>query len=235
MTDLEIARARLEDIIRWWGILGDVAESATGVVGHRLSMTGVHGAPKDATVTAILQIDAVDTIQRDVEALAGKMGWRGARKDGDPKLYIHGNLEWAQLNLAPIEWAGTIHDIHRRVGSLTGHAPRATQRLCPICGETLRIIPPPRPRKRWETAREREQAALTPDRFTCDGCQETRTSEELAALVRWRASNVPMATTHEAAKLLGVKPGSIRQRAIDRGLTPRKVDGKSLYKITDLM
>ena len=198
MTDLDIARSQMEDIIRWWEILGDVAETATGIVGHRLSMTGVHGAPKDATVTAILQIDAVDTIQRDVEALAVKMGWR-YRRDGDPKIYILGNLEWASVNLAPIEWTVPIDDLHRRVGSLTGHAPRATQRLCPLCGETLRIIPPDRPR--WQTVTERQEAAKAPDRFTCDGCGEERTSEELESLARWRTQKAPRVTAHEAAKI----------------------------------
>ncbi|WP_054953077.1 helix-turn-helix domain-containing protein [Flaviflexus massiliensis] len=225
MTDLDQARTHMQDIIQWWDILGDVAETATGVVGHRLSMTGVHGTPKDATVTAILQIDAVDTIQKDVEALAGKLGWR-PRRDGDPKIYILGNLEWAALNLAPIEWTVPIDDLHRRVGSLTGHAPRPTQRLCPLCGETLRIIPPDRPT--WHTASERRAAASEPDRFTCDGCGETRTSEEIETLFRWRISNADaQVLPREASRLLGIPEQTIYSW-IRRGLLERTGEAVSL-------
>lgn len=233
MSDLDVARSQMEEIIQWWGVLEDAADSVIGVVGHRLSITGVHGAPTDATVTAILQIDQIDTIVQELQALAAKLGWRSG-KDGDPKTYILAHLDWsATADLAPEEWAGVIVNLHRRVGRITGFAPRATQQLCPMCGEALQIIPPDRPT--WHTASERREAAKAPDRFTCAGCDVERTSDELETLVKWRASNVPMATTHEAAKLLGVKPGSIRQRALDRGLTPRKVGGRSLYKITDLM
>lgn len=224
MNDIDQAKQQMEDIITWWDALGDEAETATGVVGHRISMTGVHGPARDATETAILQLDAIDTIVKEVRELAVKMGWRSG-KDGDPKLYIHGHLSWAAANLAPIEWVTVISDLHRRVGSITGHAPRPTQRLCPLCGETLRIIPPPRPRNRWETLREREQAALVPDRFTCDGCGAERTADEIETLFRWRVSNADaQVLPREASRLLRIPEQTIYSW-IRRDKLARQPDG----------
>lgn len=233
MTDLDIARTQITEIIQWWDALGDEAETATGVIGHRLSMAGVHGPPRDATETAVLQIDAIDTIVQEIQALAVKLGWR-PRLDGDPKIYILGHLDWAQMNLAPIEWAAVINDLHRRVGAITGHAPRATGRQCPLCGEALRILPPPRPS--WQTVDERLKAAEVPDRFTCDGCEETRDADEIKALTSWRLmSSGTLMTAHEAAKSLNLPAGTIRKRIFDRKLDADTRHGSRRYYLKDLV
>lgn len=219
MTDLDQARAQLRDIIAWWDVLGDVAETATGILGHGMSLAGTHTGPGDATMTAVLQIDAVDQIRRDLQVLAQKLGWR-KRLDGDPKIFVLGHLDWAALNLAPVEWAGLISDVHRRVGSMTGHAPRRTARQCPMCGHELQLIPPDRPR--WHTAQEHRDSA--PDQFHCDGCQETRTSDELETILRWRLSQATHAPVPLAAKLLGIPANTIR-KWISRGHLTRDQQG----------
>ena len=215
MTDLALVRTQMTDIIQWWSILDDVADSLLGITGHGVSLTGpTCDSPESATELAVLQRDQIDQLSRDLTSLAKKMGWR-AGKDGNPRIYIHANLAWARQNLAPADYEPTITTIHRAIARLTGHAPRSTGRTCPACGDS--------------------QLHIVDTGLHCDTCAITRHPDEVAALTSWRLQNAATVVTRkEAALILGEPENTIKQRIRRRNPDYELINGTRHYTIGDL-
>lgn len=184
MTD--VTRDQLQEIIRWWPLLDDVAESLIGVTGNGMDLAGVHVAGGTSAVeVAIIQLEEIQAISIDLTALARKMGWR-AGLDGTARHYVHANLAWARANLAAAELDPVVADIHSRVARLTGHAPRPTGRTCPACGDNQLML-------------------IDNGDLHCHACDTTRTPDEITALTTWRATNADaMVTQTQAANILGI-------------------------------
>ena len=182
----DITRAQLQEIIHWWPLLDDVADSLVGVTGNGMDLAGVHVAGGTSGVeVAILQLEEIQTISMDHASLAKKMGWR-AGLDGTARHYIHGNLAWARANLAAAELDPVVADIHKRVARLTGHAPRPTGRTCPACGDSQLLL-------------------VDNGDLHCATCNQTRTPDEITTLTSWRASNADaLVTQTQAATILGI-------------------------------
>ena len=140
MTDLDTVRRQMEDIIQWWPILDDVADSLLGITGHGVDLAGIHTAGGTSRVeVVILQLEEIQQISIDLTALAKKMGYRPGL-DGTARHYVLAHLAWARKNLAPADYEPTITDLHKRIARLTGHAPRPTGKTCPACGEAQLTI-----------------------------------------------------------------------------------------------
>ena len=205
MTD-DLTRGQLEEIIQWWPLLDDVAESLIGVTGNGMDLAGVHVAGGTSAVeVAIIQLEEIQAISLDLTALARKMGWR-AGLDGTARHYVHANLAWTRQNLAAAELDPVVADIHARVARLTGHAPRPTGRTCPACGDNQLLL-------------------IDNGDLHCHTCDTTRTPDEITALTTWRITRstltapVPLVAHH-----LNIPASTIRTW-IDRGHLTRQPDG----------
>ena len=205
MTDLDQAREHMQDIIQWWPLLDDVADSLLGITGHGVDLAGIHAAGgTSATELAVIQLEEIQQISIDLTALARKMGYRPGL-DGTARHYVHANLAWARQNLAPADYEPTIAHIHRTVARLTGHAPRPTGRTCPACGES--------------------QLTIVDQGLRCDTCTITRHPDEVEALTNWRITHSTLhAPLALVAKHLGIPASTIRTW-ISRGHLTRKDDG----------
>lgn len=184
MTD-DVTRSQLEDLISWWPILDDVADSLLGITGHGVSLAGPTGESQDSsTELAVIQLDQIQQLARDMTTIARLFGWRGW-VDGQPSYYAAMRLSWARQNLNPIEYEPAISTLHAHVARLTGHAPRPTNRTCPACGET--------------------QLTITDQGLHCTTCDLTRTPDEIQALTTWRTTTSnALVTQTQAASILGI-------------------------------
>ena len=214
-TDLDLARARMTEIIQWWPILDDVADSLLGITGHGVTLDGVRSDNADsATELAVIQLDQIDQISVDLAALAKKMGWRSGL-DGPARHYVHAHLPWARANLSPHEVEPVITDIHKRIARLTGYAPRSTGRTCPGCGE--------------------DQLHIVEEGLYCAACDLTRHPDEVQALTLWRLQNANTHVTRkEAALILGEPENTIKQRIRRRQPTFEVIDKTRHYHLGDL-
>ena len=215
MTDIDLTRSQLEDIIRWWPLLDDVADSLLGVTGHGVDLAGIHTTSgTSATELAVIQLEEIQQISIDLTALARKMGFRPGL-DGTARHYVHANLAWARANLAAAELDPIITDLHKRIAKLTGHAPRPTGRTCPACGEN--------------------QLHIVDEGLHCDTCAITRHPDEVKALTTWRATNSnALVTRKEAAHILGEPENTIKQRIRRRNPDYQTINGTRHYTISDL-
>lgn len=204
MTE-DLTRSQLEDLISWWPILDDVAESLLGITGHGVSLAGPTGESQDSsTELAVIQLDQIQQLSRDMTALARLFGWRGW-VDGQPRYYAAMRLSWARSNLNPVEYEPAIATLHAHVARLTGHAPRPTNRTCPACGET--------------------QLTITDQGLHCLTCDLTRTPDEIQALTTWRiTTSATTAPLPLVAHHLGIPASTIRTW-ISRGHLTRETDG----------
>lgn len=198
-------RSQMGEIIRWWPILDDVADSLLGITGHGVDLAGIHTAVgTSATELAVIQLEEIQQISIDLTALAKKMGYRPGL-DGTARHYIHANLSWARVNLAAAELDPIITDLHKRIAKLTGHAPRPTGKTCPACGEA--------------------QLTIVDEGLRCDTCNITRHPDEIEALTNWRITHSTLhAPLTLVAKHLGIPASTIRTW-ISRGHLTRQPDG----------
>ena len=215
MTDLAPLRSQMEDVIKWWPLLDDVAETLIGVTGHGVDLAGIHTAGgTSATELAVIQLEEIQQISIDLTALARKMGFRPGL-DGTARHYIHANLSWARQNLAAAELDTVIADLHKRIARHTGHAPRPTGRTCPACGD--------------------DQLKIIDQGLHCDTCAITRHPDEVKALTTWRATNSnALVTRKEAAHILGEPENTIKQRIRRRNPDYQTINGTRHYTISDL-
>lgn len=206
MTDLDPLRSQMEDVIKWWPLLDDVAETMIGVTGHGVDLAGIHTAGgTSATELAVIQLEEIQQISIDLTALARKMGFRPGL-DGTARHYIHANLSWARANLAPADYEPTITDLHKRIARHTGHAPRPTGRTCPACGDN-------------------QLQLLDDERLHCEECDIARHPDEIAALTTWRITTSTLtAPAPLVAHHLGIPTSTIRTW-ISRGHLTRQPDG----------
>ena len=212
--DLDLARARMTEIIQWWPILDDVADSLLGITGHGVSLTGpTCDSPESATELAVLQLDHISQLSRDLTLLARKLGWQP--HDGNPRLHILAHLDDGRDRLAPQEFDQVITDTHKQIARLTGHAPRPTGRTCPACGEA--------------------QLHIIDTGLHCDTCNITRHPDEIEALTNWRLKNAAtVVTRREAALILGEPENTIKQRIRRRQPDYQIINGTRHYTISDL-
>ena len=205
MTDLDQAREHMQDIIAWWPLLDDVADTLIGVTGYGVDLAGVHTTSgTSATELAVIQLEEIQQISIDLTALAKKMGYRPGL-DGTARHYVHANLAWARANLAAAELDPIITDLHNRIAKLTGHAPRPTGRTCPACGES--------------------QLHIVDEGLHCDTCAITRHPDEVKALTSWRITTSTLtAPAPLVAHRLGIPTSTIRTW-IARGHLTRQPDG----------
>lgn len=208
-------RTQLEDVIKWWPLLDDVADSLLGITGHGVDLAGIHTTSgASATELAVIQLEDIQQISIDLTALAKKMGFRPGL-DGTARHYVHANLAWARKNLAPADYEPTITDTHKAIARLTGHAPRPTNRTCPACGEA--------------------QLTIIDTGLHCDTCNETRDPDEIEALTTWRLQNANAHVTRkEAALILGEQENTIKQRIRRRQPDYELINGTRHYTIGDL-
>lgn len=213
MTDT--LRSQMEEIIQWWPLLDDVADSLIGITGHGVDLTGVHTTSgTSATELAVIQLEEIQQISIDLTALAKKMGYRPGL-DGTARHYVHANLAWARKNLAAAEVDPIITDLHKRIARLTGHAPRPTGRTCPACGES--------------------QLHIIDEGLHCDTCAITRHPDEIKALTTWRATNSnALVTRKQAATILGEPENTIKQRIRRRNPDYETINGVRHYQLSDL-
>ena len=202
--DLDLLHAQMTEIIQWWPILDDVADSLLGITGHGVSLTGpTCDSPESATELAVIQLDHISQLSRDLTLLARKLGWQP--RDGNPRLHILAHLTDGRDRLAPQEFDTVIADTHKQIARLTGHAPRPTNRTCPACGEA--------------------QLHIIDTGLHCDTCNITRHPDEIEALTNWRITHSTLhAPLTLVAKHLGINPSTIRTW-ISRGHLTRETDG----------
>ena len=204
MTDLDTARRQMTEIIQWWPILDDVADSLLGITGHGVTLDGVRSDNADsATELAVIQLDHISQLSRDLTLLARKLGWQP--RDGNPRLHILAHLDEGRDRLAPQEFDQVIADTHKQIARLTGHAPRPTGRTCPACGES--------------------QLTIVDTGLHCDTCNLTRHPDEIEALTNWRITHSTLhAPPTLVAKHLDIPASTIRTW-ISRGHLTRQPDG----------
>jgi len=216
MTDLDLARQQMEDLIAWWPDLTDHQATLYGLTGHGIDMAGVRTVGSSPVETAVLQTLRTQTLVEELEELAAEWAWRGSQLDGPVLLFLHARLPWASARYPMDHAADLISRAHSTVRVLTGHAPRPTGHSCPGCGKDQLLV-------------------VEDEMMHCDTCDLTRTPEEILALTRWRLiANQTLVTRKEAAEILGEHENTIRQRIRRRQLEYELVDGTRRYILGDL-
>lgn len=206
MTDLDLLRTRLQDLITWWPHLEDHLATLAGITGHGIDLAGIHTVGTSPVETAVLQTIPAQTLIEELEDLASEWTWRGENLDGPALQFLHARLPWAATRYPLHDATQLIIRAHATVARLTGHAPRPTGRTCPACGENQLML-------------------LDNGLLRCDTCQLDRHPDEIQALTTWRiTTSTETAPLPIVAKHLGIKPTRIR-KWIQRGLLTREPDG----------
>lgn len=210
-------RRQLEEVITWWPVLDDVAESLLGVTGHGVSMSGIHTTATDSTTErAVIQLERIEQISIDVAGLAFEWGWQP--RDGHKPRFLLARLDWAMNHMPADDTRERINSIHERVGRVTGYGPRPTTATCPV--------PHDQPARLLE---------VDDGLLRCTQCGIDRTPDELAALARWRITQAdPLVARKTAARILGVDVNVIDQRIHRRQPACDTTTGKKLYVLSDL-